>query len=123
MRGFIIQHLKGDFQIQEIEYEKVLPMEDPSVVWSLKEGEFRFKVLTPTSLYDRDKFLTDEKGKPSLTPPVYHSHALYPSLGYAEVWAQQFIRKEFERALMKHGAKYSEEDVQKKIKEIKISRL
>ncbi len=50
MRKFYIQSLKGKTSILEVEGELLLQAEDPVLVWSLREGEYMFKITKPASL-------------------------------------------------------------------------
>lgn len=50
MRKFYIQSLKGKTSILEVEGELLKQFEDPTLIWSLKEGEYVFKIAKPASL-------------------------------------------------------------------------
>jgi hypothetical protein len=50
MRKFYIQSLKGKTSIIEVEGELMMQSEDPCTFWSLKPGEYFFKIAKPASL-------------------------------------------------------------------------
>jgi hypothetical protein len=111
MIKFII-HIErgGKTSIMEVEIELVTAVEDPSVKW-LPEGEYKARVTTPMSLYDKQ-----EDG--SLTPPVWYSHAFSWTIHQAWARAERMLREEFQRGLVKYNRPFSEEDVQSKLAEI-----
>ena len=71
MRKFIINYSKQT-SIIEVEFEKVLPVDDLSVMY-LKEGEWKGKISKPTSLYEKHPVT----GK--LSQPVWCWHAFHDS--------------------------------------------
>ena len=103
MRKFTVQHSRGTTSIIEVEIEIVSAMEDPSVLW-LPEGEFKARIMAPTSLNNQD-------GQPS----VWYSHALYWTANQAWVRAERDVRSTFDFNLRKYGTPYTEEDVKAKM--------
>jgi hypothetical protein len=106
MRRFAVQHSRGQTSVMEVEIEILSAMEDPTVLW-LPEGEFKARVMAPTSLYDQD-------GK----PPVWYSHAIYWTIHGAWARAERDVRSAFDFNLRKYGIPYTEEDVKAKLADI-----
>lgn len=106
--------------ILEVEGEKISAMEDPSVLW-LKEGEFWFRILKPESLYESTETkMPDGSKKKVMVPPVYFSAGVYPSLEEARTVAQFMVKASMDFEVRKKRIEsYSEEDLQKKLAEIK----
>jgi hypothetical protein len=75
MRKFIIQYSKQGTFIMEVEVEKILGLEDLSVMF-LPPGEFKGRILKPESLYEKDKF-----GK--LISPIWACHVFFDDVDSA----------------------------------------
>lgn len=101
----------GPFVV-EVEGEHIQALEDPSILWRCQPGEFDFRIMKPTWLYDLDK------DKKTTIPPVYCSHAIYESKYQALVKAHRIVKLTFERNKEKHNIDYSEEDLKKKMDSI-----
>src|SRR5271165_3876860 len=103
MRRFAVQHNRGQTSVMEIEIQILSAMEDSSVLW-LPEGEFKARIVAPTSLYDQDGL-----------PPIWYSHAIYWNVHQAWVRAERDVRSGFDFNLRKYGTPYTEEDVKAKL--------
>ena len=112
MRAFFTECRKGKYTIYEIEYEKVLPLQDPSVLWTLRPGEFKFNITAPAVLYNGGK------------DNIYMSFALLSSLEEATTSVVTGIRYEMtEFQVRKNREPATEEAVQAAIAEIKTVML
>lgn len=116
MKKFVIIHLKGKCTIYEVECEKILPLEDPSLMWRLYPGEYEARIIKPDFLFEKQK-----NGK--LLAPVLFSHAFYETLDEAKIKAEIQIRGNFNLKAMKNKIEYTEEDVAKTISKIEIIML
>lgn len=90
MRKFIIQTKKGVSSIQEVEIQLVTAMEDPSILWRMKPGEYLAKVLKPESMYEKQN-----DGR--FTPPVLCWFAFHDSEEAAKAVAEKDHKREMER--------------------------
>ena len=55
--------------VLEVEGELIQSLEDPSVMW-LPEGEFKFRIMTPESLYEPHEVSQEGVTKKVMVPPV-----------------------------------------------------
>ena len=101
--------------IVEVEGEMITAMEDPSVMW-LPNYEFRFRISKPEFVYES----REVAGKNILVPPVYHSHATYPSSIEALVGANNMVFQQFLFVKRKTGVDFTEDQVNAKCKEIQV---
>lgn len=111
--------------IVEVSGTMVTAMEDPSILWALKEGEFKFRITAPESLYEpHESKQPDGSKKKTMVPPVYHSHAVYLSLEEARKAAEQMIKSGLDFEVRKERlASYTEEELQAKYLEIQTVML
>jgi hypothetical protein len=111
MRKFTIQSKKGKTVIMEVECKVITPMEDPSVLWALKPGEYRARILAPECFHQRVE--TDVNGKKEfvLVPDVWCWHALYDDKGQALAAANKLIEQEFEFNKRKYDKEYTDADL------------
>lgn len=116
MKKFTIIHKKGTITLQEVEMRYVTSMEDPSVLWSLKEGEYRAWVLKPESVYDKQK-------DGSLTPPVWCWHAFYSCEATAREAAESALKEDMARGARKAHVEFDEAEYQKRCQEIQVVTL
>jgi hypothetical protein len=101
--------------IVEVEGEQIAAVEDPSVRW-LPTGEFRFRILQPTFLYDpRD--VPGHKGK-VMVAPVYYSHAIFSSVEEAKVHARRLITASLEFAWRKQKTEYTQVQIEETLSRI-----
>lgn len=98
--------------ILEVEGEMVSAVEDPSVMW-LPEGEYRFRILKPESLYEP----SSPKDK-TMIPPVYASHSIYSTAHEARAKAYALISHSFEFAERKQKVEYTQEQIEQRRSEI-----
>ncbi len=105
----------GQISVIQVEIERITAMEDPSVMF-LPNGEFRARILNPTSLWEKN-----DRGV--LVAPVWHNFALYSYQRQACLAAVDQIRNSFEFARRKYGTAYTPEEVQAKIDTIKYVNL
>lgn len=122
MRKFTIQSKKGKTAIMEVECEIVRPMEDSSVMW-LNPGEYKARILAPTSFHQKIEKSVDGKKEFVLVPDVWCWHAFHDSLDEAKEKAIQSIRNSFVWNEKKYHTPYTEEEVQKAIDEIEVVML
>jgi hypothetical protein len=116
MRKFIIHVARdGSLSVMEVEIQQVLAVEDPSVQW-LPEGEYRARVIAPASLMEK-------RMDGPLSAPIWHSHAFYWTASQAWVQVYKMIREELQRALIKHGQPFTEEDVLVRVEQVKEIKL
>ncbi len=110
--------------IVEVEGEVISPMEDPSVMW-LKEGEYRFRIMLPESLYEaQEGKQSDGSKKKVMVPTVYHSHAIYSNLAEAQAAAKRMIKSGLDFEVRKGRlASYTEEELEAKCAEIQTIML
>lgn len=111
--------------IVEVEGEKISPMEDPSVLWSLKEGEFKFRITKPVFLHEpHETKKADGSKEKIMLPSVYCSHAIYLSLEEAREAAKKLVVGEFEFAVRKKRIEsYTTADVEGRLSEIQELKL
>lgn len=104
--------------VLEVEGELITAIEDPSVLW-LPEGEFRFRIFKPESLYEPKEIVKQDKSiEKIMIPPVYHSHAVYWTATQALSRAERMVRESFEHDFRKKKIAFTEEQVREKCKEI-----
>lgn|SRR5574337_752423 len=110
--------------IMEVEGEIVTPAEDPSVMW-LPEGECRFRITKPESLFEtQETKLPDGSKKKVMVPPVYHSHAIYWGKPDAKLAAERMVQSGLDFEVRKGRlASYTEEELQVKYAEIQTIML
>lgn len=113
MKKFTIIYRKGVTVLQEVELELIQPLEDPSLLWSLKPAEYKARVLKPNSLYEKQS-----DGK--LTAPVWYSHAFYSSEEEARTHAEQDITAEFQRTAQKSNTEFDVVACLARCKEIQV---
>jgi hypothetical protein len=123
MRKFIVSVKKSPASIIEVEVEIVKALEDPSIIWALYPGEYKARIIKPTTFYQ--KFEKNVGGKFELfsIPEIWHSHSFFDSLEDAKFHANELILNSFEFNLRKHGVIFSEEDVQNQINLIEVLML
>lgn len=111
--------------IVEVEGTKITAMEDPSILWALKEGEFRFRITAPEALYEPyESKQADGSKKKTMVPTVYHSHAVSLSLEEARATAERMIKSGLDFEVRKGRlASYTEEELQAKYAEIQTIML
>lgn len=112
MRKFVVYSVKGLPIIMEIECEQVTPMHDPSILWSVKPGEYRARILAP-------KNFTEKDGKPA----VWCSFAIYDTLEIAKEMNEKLTREGFDFNLRKYGTAFTEEDVQAAVAAVQVMML
>jgi len=110
MRKFIIQSKKGKTSIIEVEVEIISSLEDPSVLW-LKAGEWRARILQPTSFHQRIEKVVDGKKEVVMQPDVWCWHSFSDSIEEAQRKAEDLIVQSFEFDLRKYGKSFTDEDV------------
>lgn len=115
MRKFTIISRKGATFLQEVEVAYVTPVEDPSVMW-LGEGEIKFKILKPDSLFEK-------QNDGSLKSPVWCWFAFHANEISAREAAELELKKELERVARKSHTEFNEEEYLKRCKEIQVSYL
>lgn len=124
MRKFTIHSKKGKTAIMEVECEIILALEDPSVLWSLKPGEYRARILAPASFHQKVERVVDGKKESVMVPDIWCSHAFYESIEEARSVCERFIRSEMvDFALRKHRAPATEEEVQAAISAVEVVML
>jgi len=101
--------------IVEVDGEMILAVEDPSVMW-LPEGEFKFRILKPETLYE-PKEISSAKEK-IMVPPIYCSHVIFSTIREARAEAYALITHSFELALFKKNIIYTHEQVATRCNEI-----
>lgn len=136
MRAFVIHTRQipgcaacrtGEFTpmtIVEVEGERVLSLEDPSVMW-LPEGEFRFRIKQPEFLHEpHEAKKADGSREKIMLPAVYHSHAIYLTIEEAREATKKLVVGEFEFALRKKKVEsYTTADVEARLSEIQELKL
>lgn len=88
MYKFVIYSRKGKTTVYEVECEKILPMEDPSIMWA-PQGEYRARIFRPETLFEPD--LVDGT---KMVPPVWCDHAFYETSAAALAVARKWVRHE-----------------------------
>ena len=101
--------------ILEVDGEVVRGVEDPSVMW-LTEGEYRFRILKPESLYE-PKEAPGAKDK-TMVPPIYCSHMLFSTAHEARAAAYRLVNHSFEFTQRKSKEEYTQEQVAQRCSEI-----
>lgn len=123
MRKFIVYSKKGKTSVMEVECELIHTLEDTSIMY-LKSGEYKARILSPTLFHQKvEKITEDGKKITTLVPDVWFSHSFYETIELAKIKAESLVLYEFEFGLQKHGASFSEEDVQAGIQAIEIVML
>lgn len=112
MRKFVVHSVKSSSVIMEIECDRVTPMQDPSVLWSLLPGEYRASILAP-------KIFVEKNGKPA----VWCSFAIYDTLEIAKAMFEKLTREEFDFNFRKYDTAFTEEDVQAVLTAVQVVML
>src|SRR5580692_5531160 len=94
--------------ILEVEGEIITGLEDPSVMW-LPEGEYKFRILKPESLYE-PKEAPGAKEK-TMVPPIYCGHNFFST-------AHDLVNHSFEFAQRKSKIEYTYDQVVARCSEI-----
>jgi len=124
MRKFTIHSKKGKTTIMEVECEIILALEDPSVLWALKPGEYRARILAPESFHQKVEKVVDGKKEFVMVPDIWCWHALYESVEEARGVCESFIRSEMvDFAMRKHRTPATEEEVQAAINAVEVVML
>lgn len=92
MRKFVVQSVKGNTSIVEVEYE-VMPK---FYNYALKEGEWMGKITAPTFLYEKDH-------NNNLVPPVWCWWAFHDSVEAS----MAYLKTSFEESIVRAGQKQS----------------
>lgn len=103
--------------VVEVEGELVVGTEAP--FGTLLPGEYWFRITQPEFLYDA----REVRGVKSSVPPVYHSHAIYDTIGQARIAAEEMVQDGFEFETRKYRTEYSTIDLLNKVKEIQVFKL
>ena len=101
--------------IVEVEGEMITGLQDPSVMW-LPEGEYKFRILKPESLYE-PKEAPGVKEK-TMVPPIYCSHTLFSTAHEARTAAYHLVNHSFEFAQRKSKIECTYEQVVTRCSEI-----
>lgn len=112
---FAINTVRGKTSIVEVKCEKVMSI-DPAHSISLREGEYKVRILEPAILFEK-------KPDGTMVPPIYCNYFLFETLEDAKVKAEKDIRAEFERNLRKKAIAYTEEEVQAKLLTVQTIKL
>ena len=110
MKKFVIQSKSGQFSIQEVDVEVISTTEDPSVAW-LPAGEFKARIMRPTSFHMKVERLVNNKREMVDVPEVWYSFAFLNSLEEAKATCAELIREEFDFKKRKHKIDFTEQDV------------
>lgn len=110
MKKFVIQSKSGQFSIQEVEVEVILATEDPSVAW-LPAGEYKARIMKPTSFHMKIEKLINNKREMVDVPDVWYNFAFSDSLEDAKATCAELIREEFKFKQRKHKIDFTEQDV------------
>lgn len=112
-----------DMSIVEVEGERIIALEDPSIMW-LPKDEFRFRIFKPEFLYEPSEIKKPDGAKIKvMVPTIYCSHAIYFSFADAKIASEKLVRKSFEFSKIKYKIDFTEEEVQAKISTIKTIML
>lgn len=111
MKKYTIHSRKDKTVIMEVECEIVSASEDPAVMWLLP-GEYKAKVIAPTSFHQNVEKVIDGKKVTISTPVSWYSHAFYDTLSDAKAAFAMQITEGFATNLRKHGVKYTDNEVQ-----------
>lgn len=104
--------------VVEVEGELVSAMQDPSVSW-LPSGEFYFSITQPEFLCEAEEVKQPDGSKKKVVfPVVYHSHAIYHTMGDALTAAEDIVRESFEFVQRKTGIPFTTKEVEDKWKQI-----
>jgi hypothetical protein len=122
MKKYTIQSKKGKTSIIEVEIEVVKQLEDPSVGW-MNTGEYKARILKPTSFHQKLEKIVDGKSELTIVPDVLCWHAFYSTLEEAKAYSEELIKHEFKFMLRKHNVAYTEEDVQAAIAAVEVLAL
>lgn len=119
MRKYTVQCKRGKTSIVEVEIEVIKALEDPSVMW-LNPGEYKARVLKPTSFHLKIERLVDGKKETVMEPDVWCWHAFHESLAEAETYSESLVAHEFDFNLRKYGTTFGEADVAAAISAIEV---
>lgn len=122
MRKFTIQVRKDKTSIFEVEVEILTAMDDPSVNW-LKPGEYKARVMKPTSFHQKFERTVDGKKETTLIPDVWCWHAFYESEEEARAQAIKWVQDDVDFAIRKHREPPTPEQVQATIDAIEVVKL
>lgn len=124
MRKFVLQSKKGVSAIMEVECEIIQALEDPSILWALKPGEYRARILAPESFHQKVEKTVDGKKVSVMVPDIWCSHAFYDTLESAKETCFKLIRSEMiDFAIRKHRQPATEEEVQAAIDAVEVVML
>lgn len=118
MIKYIIYTKKENFTIMEVECEKILPIEDPSVLL-LPNNEWCAKILKPIMF---NKTLPSNK-KDHHSYEIWYSHFLFNSIEDAFIGLEKMIREDFNLNFIKNNFQFSEIDIQSTLSNVQYSAL
>tara|TARA_B110000503_G_C6997123_1_gene349902 strand:- start:150 stop:503 length:354 start_codon:yes stop_codon:yes gene_type:complete len=117
MIKYIIYTKKENFSIMEVDCEKILPIEDPSVLL-LPNNEWCARIIKPSIF---NKTLSSNKDNSSCE--IWYSHFLFDSIEEALIKLEKMVREDFKFNFMKNNVQFSEIDIQKVLNNVQHSML
>lgn len=117
MIKYIIYTKKENFTIMEVECEKILPIEDPSVLL-LPNNEWCARIIKPSIF---NKILSSNKD--NISYEIWYSHFLFDSIKEALIKLEEMVREDFKFNFMKNNVQFSEIDIQKVLNNVQHSML
>lgn len=102
----------------EVECEKVLPMEDPSVLF-LNENEWCARIIKPSCF--KKAILSNQKNKDQYE--IWYSNFLFDSMELAFSKLEKIVREDFNLLFLKKNISFSEDDIQKTLSNVEYAML